>query len=172
LAQTSHSIRLRVSSATGYACALILLKVWQPAQVLGYGGKPVIGGTSAAAEHGLSGGDVFQGWLPIAVLIIVVVANRPGSGSLGLLPYNPSVSSTCERIPSTWAWSRVETSIDPCCRMPSPPGELQSYLIDNLAEVIWGGALPILASSPRVDNLMSGARSTRRVDAINSLDSR
>ncbi len=57
-----------------FTCLLLLLKVWRPAQVLGYGGKPVAGGTSTAAEHGLSGGDIVQAWLPIAVLIIVVVA--------------------------------------------------------------------------------------------------
>ena len=57
-----------------FVCLLLLLKVWRPAEVMGYGGKPVTGATSTAAEHGLSGGDVFQAWLPIAVLIIVVVA--------------------------------------------------------------------------------------------------
>ena len=56
-----------------FVCLLLLLKVWQPAQVLGYGGKPVSGGATAAG-HGLSGGDIFQAWLPIAVLIVVVVA--------------------------------------------------------------------------------------------------
>jgi lactate permease len=57
-----------------FICLLILLKIWQPAQVLGYGGTPVTSGNSGAADHGLSGRDVFQAWLPIAVLIIVVVA--------------------------------------------------------------------------------------------------
>jgi len=57
-----------------FICLLLLLKVWRPAQVLGYGGKPVEGAVSQAAGHGLSGGDIFQAWLPIAVLIIVVVA--------------------------------------------------------------------------------------------------
>jgi lactate permease len=56
-----------------FICILILLKVWRPAQVLGYGGKPVSGGSQAAA-HGLSGGDIVQAWLPIAVLVAVVVA--------------------------------------------------------------------------------------------------
>ena len=58
-----------------FICILLLLKIWRPAEVLGYGGGPVgTGGTSAAAQHGLSGGDIFQAWLPIAVLVIVVVA--------------------------------------------------------------------------------------------------
>jgi hypothetical protein len=34
--------------------------------------------------------------------------------------------------------------IDPCCRMPSPPGELYQIIVENLAEVIWYGAEGIL----------------------------
>jgi lactate permease len=57
-----------------FACLLILLKFWRPAQTLGYGGVPVTAAQEAAAEgHGLSAGDVFQGWLPIIVLVVVVV---------------------------------------------------------------------------------------------------
>jgi lactate permease len=57
-----------------FACLLILLKIWHPAQTLGYGGVPVTAEQEAAAEgHGLSAGDVFQGWLPIIVLVVVVV---------------------------------------------------------------------------------------------------
>jgi lactate permease len=57
-----------------FACLLILLKVWHPAQTLGYGGVPVTAAQEAAAEgHGLSAGEVFQGWLPIIVLVVVVV---------------------------------------------------------------------------------------------------
>ena len=57
-----------------FICVLALLKVWQPAEVLGYGGRPVSAASSAAASHGLSGRDVVQAWLPIAVLVIVVIA--------------------------------------------------------------------------------------------------
>jgi lactate permease len=57
-----------------FACLLILLKFWRPAQTLGYGGVPVTAAQVAAAEgHGLSAGEVFQGWLPIIVLVVVVV---------------------------------------------------------------------------------------------------
>ena len=56
-----------------FICLLILLKVWQPAEMLGYGGKPISDGGHTEA-HGLSGADVFQGWLPIIVLIVIVVA--------------------------------------------------------------------------------------------------
>src|SRR6516164_8320702 len=58
-----------------FACLLLLLKIWRPAQTLGYGGVPVTAAQEAQAEgHGLSAGEVFQGWLPILVLIVVVVA--------------------------------------------------------------------------------------------------
>jgi lactate permease len=57
-----------------FVCLLVLLKVWRPAEVLGYGGKPIPGAQVAAAHHGLSGGDIFMAWLPIAVLVAVVVA--------------------------------------------------------------------------------------------------
>ena len=57
-----------------FTCLLILLKFWRPAQTLGYGGVPVTAAQEAAAEgHGLSAGEVFQGWLPIIVLVVVVV---------------------------------------------------------------------------------------------------
>ncbi|HZL60636.1 MAG TPA: L-lactate permease [Stellaceae bacterium] len=56
-----------------FVCLLLLLKVWRPAEVLGYGGKPIPGAQSSAAHHGMSGGDIVGAWLPIAVLVIVVV---------------------------------------------------------------------------------------------------
>lgn len=56
-----------------FVCLLLLLKVWQPKQMRGYGGEPL---TNAATttDHGLSSADVIQAWLPIAILVIVVVA--------------------------------------------------------------------------------------------------
>jgi lactate permease len=58
-----------------FACLLILLKFWQPAQTLGYGGVPITAAQETQAEgHGLSAGEVFQGWLPIIVLVAIVVA--------------------------------------------------------------------------------------------------
>jgi lactate permease len=57
-----------------FICVLMLLKVWRPAEVLGYGGKPISGAAASSEGHGLSGGDIMQAWLPIAVLVVVVVA--------------------------------------------------------------------------------------------------
>jgi len=57
-----------------FACLMLLLQVWRPARTLGYGGVPVTAAQEAQAEgHGLSVGEVLQGWLPIAILILVVV---------------------------------------------------------------------------------------------------
>jgi lactate permease len=62
-----------LGSIVCFVVLLILLKVWRPAQVLGYGGVPVSGDARAEA-HGLSAGDVGMAWLPVAVLVAVVVA--------------------------------------------------------------------------------------------------
>jgi lactate permease len=62
-----------IGSIICFAALLVLLRVWRPAQVLGYGGGAVTGDTQAEA-HGLSGGDVGMAWLPVAILIAVVVA--------------------------------------------------------------------------------------------------
>jgi lactate permease len=56
-----------------FICLLLLLKVWRPKTVLGYGGVPV--DAAAAREthaHGLKPGQVVQAWLPFVVLLAVV----------------------------------------------------------------------------------------------------
>ena len=64
-----------IGSIVCFAALLVLLKVWRPARVLGYGGKPLSSGDLAknSGEHGLSGGEVFQAWLPFIVLVVIVV---------------------------------------------------------------------------------------------------
>ena len=57
-----------------FICLLILLKFWQPRQTRAYGGAPLANPETAAADHGLSTRDIVQAWMPIAVLIIIVVA--------------------------------------------------------------------------------------------------
>jgi lactate permease len=77
-----------------FICLLVLLRVWQPAQVLAYGGAPVTGGNSGAAGHGLSGRDIFQAWMPIAVLVIVVVAwTGPWSKLPSIVLYHQQVTA-------------------------------------------------------------------------------
>jgi lactate permease len=64
-----------VGAITCFAALLILLRLWQPAKVMGYGGKPVPASLQAksAGGHGLSGGEIFGAWLPFIVLVVVVV---------------------------------------------------------------------------------------------------
>ena len=59
-----------------FAALLILLRFWQPKQVLAYGGVPLSTEEQARitdARHQLTGAEVFRAWLPFIVLIIVVV---------------------------------------------------------------------------------------------------
>ncbi|MBN9560354.1 MAG: L-lactate permease [Alphaproteobacteria bacterium] len=59
-----------------FACLLVLLKLWRPKQLLGYGGVPVSAADEAAAVaagKALPAGEIFRAWLPFIVLIVVVV---------------------------------------------------------------------------------------------------
>jgi lactate permease len=77
-----------------FICILLLLKIWRPAAVLGYGGVPIAGGTSQAAGHGLSGRDIFEAWLPIAVLVTVVVAwTGPWSSLPGIVLFHAQATA-------------------------------------------------------------------------------
>ena len=58
-----------------FICLLLLLKVWQPKTVLGYGGVPVEASAARQTQgHGLTPGGVMQAWLPFIVLLVVVAA--------------------------------------------------------------------------------------------------
>src|SRR5215469_12969937 len=58
-----------------FIALLLLLKVWQPKTVLGYGGVPVsAAATQQMQGHGLKPGEVLQAWLPFVVLLVVVAA--------------------------------------------------------------------------------------------------
>jgi lactate permease len=58
-----------------FAALLLLLKVWQPRTVLGYGGVPVDAAAARQTQgHGLAPGEVLQAWMPFVVLLVVVAA--------------------------------------------------------------------------------------------------
>src|SRR5262249_10924946 len=58
-----------------FIALLLLLRVWQPKTVLGYGGVPVDAATARQTQgHGLTPGGVLQAWLPFIVLLGVVAA--------------------------------------------------------------------------------------------------
>jgi lactate permease len=84
-----------------FACLLILLKFWQPAETLGYGGVPATAVQETQAErHGLSAGEVFQGWLPIIVLVVVVVAwTGPWSKLPGIVELHYQVDAASSIAP-------------------------------------------------------------------------
>jgi lactate permease len=84
-----------------FACLLILLKFWQPKQTLGYGGVPVTAVQETQAErHGLSAGEVFQGWLPIIVLVVVVVTwTGPWSKLPGIVELHYQVDAASSIAP-------------------------------------------------------------------------
>jgi len=84
-----------------FACLLLLLKVWQPAQTLGYGGVPVTAAQEGQTDrHGLSAGEVFQGWLPIIVLVVVVVAwTGPWSKLPGIVELHYQVDAASSIAP-------------------------------------------------------------------------
>jgi lactate permease len=59
-----------------FIALLLLLKVWRPRTVLGYGGVPVPQAEvarTATGVHGLTTREILQAWMPFAVLVIVVV---------------------------------------------------------------------------------------------------
>ncbi|HYC08502.1 MAG TPA: L-lactate permease [Steroidobacteraceae bacterium] len=57
-----------------FVALLLLLKVWQPATVLGYGGVPIAAAARQSEGHGLKSGEVLQAWMPFVVLLLVVAA--------------------------------------------------------------------------------------------------
>jgi len=82
-----------VGAIVCFGCLLILLKVWRPANALGYGGVPIssVGQTTA---YGLSGREVFQAWFPILVLVAVVVTwTGPWSSLPGIIALHLQVSA-------------------------------------------------------------------------------
>jgi lactate permease len=79
-----------------FAALLILLKLWRPRRVLGYGGKPVPASelTAVDTDHGLTGGEIFQAWLPIIVLVLLVVAwTGPWSKLPGISRFHTAVAA-------------------------------------------------------------------------------
>jgi lactate permease len=87
-------------SIVAFAALLLLLKVWQPKQMLGYGGVPITASEHAAsASHGLATRDVVQAWMPFVVLLVVVAAwTGPWSKLPTVLWYTAQVSATAPAI--------------------------------------------------------------------------
>ena len=114
-----------------FACLLLLLKVWQPKTVLGYGGVPVDPATAHQTRgHGLSRGEVMQAWMPFVVLLVVVgLWTGPWWGAAA---------------PTKVSWFKAEavacSALAPAC--PTPKGNVSALF--NFTPFVAGTA--ILAS--------------------------
>ncbi|HUN48489.1 MAG TPA: L-lactate permease, partial [Stellaceae bacterium] len=86
-----------------FCALLLLLKVWRPKTVLGYGGKPISASQARQSEgHGLSGGEVLQAWMPFAVLVIVVALwTGPWSPLPAVSWFRASISATAPETKAT-----------------------------------------------------------------------
>ena len=97
-----------------FICLLLLLKVWRPATVRGYGGAPLIGAAASRSgdeQHGLSGGEIFQAWLPIIVLVVIVVLwTGPWSAIPRYVPFKAAVTAGSalepgKTVAAAFAWA-------------------------------------------------------------------
>ena len=88
-----------IGSIVCFVVLLLLLRIWRPAQVLAYGGTPVSAERQVQA-HGLTGREVGMAWLPIAVLVIVVVAwTGPWSNLPKVILYHAAVAANSAITP-------------------------------------------------------------------------
>jgi lactate permease len=97
-----------------FACLLVLLKVWQPATMRSFGGKAMTSAEIAKAtsgDHGLTAGEVFQAWLPIIVLVVIVVlwtgpwSPLPGYVPLRLVVTAGSAIEAGKTVAAAFAWA-------------------------------------------------------------------
>ncbi|MGA7355437.1 MAG: L-lactate permease [Candidatus Cybelea sp.] len=87
-----------VGSIVCFAALLLLLKVWRPRTILGYGGLPLPDDAQAdVAAHGLTAKDIWQSWMPFIVLIVVVVL---WTGPWSPLPKITLFSTSVSAVPS------------------------------------------------------------------------
>jgi len=80
-----------IGSIVCFVC-ILLLKAWRSPTVLGYGGK-LITDAAAASAHGLSIGEIYQAWLPILVLLVVITLwTSPWSSLPKIILFHAAVS--------------------------------------------------------------------------------
>jgi lactate permease len=107
---------------------LLLLKVWHPQTVLGYGGVPVDATTARQTQaHGLKTTEVLQCWMPFVVLLIVVAAWTGPWSPLPKVSWFKATAAAC-------------SALAPSC--PVPKGNVSAVF--NFAPFVGGTA--ILAS--------------------------
>jgi lactate permease len=92
-----------------FAALLVLLRVWRPRHMLGYGGRELTAEEIERANigHGLPTGQILQAWMPFAVLVIVVVL---WTGPWSPLP-KVSLFAISERAGSAVAPGNIVTAV-------------------------------------------------------------
>jgi lactate permease len=93
-----------IGSIVCFVALLLLLKIWRPRTVRGYGGRMVSAADQATlggGAHNLTGSELLGAWLPFVVLVLVVVL---WTGPWSILPkYQPfklAVAATSSIDPS------------------------------------------------------------------------
>jgi lactate permease len=80
-----------------FAALLILLRLWHPKTVRGYGGKVISGAEQtrlAGGKHGLEPGEILIAWTPFIVLVAIVVAwTGPWSKLPAFIPWPVKVAA-------------------------------------------------------------------------------
>jgi len=109
-----------IGSLVCFGALLLLLKVWRPRTILGYGGVEIIpGSASAPAPIGggatpqarpMTGREVFLALLPFLILIVVVVLwTGPWSALPKFIPFKASVASlsslTGKKVVTAFVWA-------------------------------------------------------------------
>jgi lactate permease len=104
---------------------LLLLKVWRPKTVLGYGGVPVDATTARQTQaHGLKPAEVVQCWMPFVVLLIVVAAWTGPWSPLPKVSWFKATAVAC-------------SALAPSC--PQPKGNVSAVF--NFAPFVGGTAI-------------------------------
>ena len=85
-----------------FVALLLLLKVWAPKTVLGYGGVPVDAALSRQTQgHGLKPAEVMQAWMPFVVLLVVVAAWTGPWSPLPKVSWFKATVSACSSLATT-----------------------------------------------------------------------
>lgn len=95
-----------------FVALLLLLKVWQPKTLLGYGGVPVDAAAAARTQgHGLSSAGVLQAWMPFAVLLIVVAAWTGPWSPLPKVSWFKAQAVGCSALASTCTAAKPSVAV-------------------------------------------------------------
>jgi lactate permease len=97
-----------------FIALLLLLRVWQPKTLLGYGGVPVDAAAAAASRtqgHGLSSAAVLQAWMPFAVLLMVVAAWTGPWSPLPKVSWFKAQAVGCSALASTCTAAKPSVTV-------------------------------------------------------------